>query len=185
MQFLTKLRKSQIIAATRNLDQIDTALKKKSEIIFMVAGDIFDLMKLAINKNIGDTMFIVHLDLLKGIARDEAGINFLKKSFKIDGIISTHTNVIQIAKKAGFITIQRFFILDSDSLKTGAKIVHACKPDGIEILPGIILPSIKEELQMYNFPPIIAGGLVKTKSDVKKIIDCGAIAVSTGKEDLW
>ena len=185
MDFIEKLLKKKVIAAARDLDDINTAVRKGISVVFLLAGDIFDLMKIAENKQSDEILFLVHLDLIKGVARDQAGIYFLKRSFGIDGVISTHTNVIQFAKKAGLITIQRLFIVDSESLKTGAKLVGSCKPDGVEILPGIILPFIKNELEKLKFPPIIGGGLVKTKFDVKSIIDSGAIAVSTSKKELW
>jgi glycerol uptake operon antiterminator len=185
MDLLSSLKKKRVISSVRNLDQINIALEKKAEIIFLVAGNIFDLMKIRLSKKCENVLLFVHLDLLKGIARDEAGIFFLKHSFGMDGIISTHANVIQIAKKEGISTIQRLFILDSSSLESAAKLVNACKPDGVEILPGVILPHIEEELKMYTFPPIIAGGLIKTENDVKNVLNSGAIAVSTSNEDLW
>jgi glycerol uptake operon antiterminator len=33
--------------------------------------------------------------------------------------------------------------------------------------------------------PVIAGGLVQTKTEVTDALGCGATAVSTGKEELW
>ncbi|MBQ3075076.1 MAG: glycerol-3-phosphate responsive antiterminator, partial [Clostridia bacterium] len=33
--------------------------------------------------------------------------------------------------------------------------------------------------------PLIAGGLIETKAEVMDALQSGAIAVSTGKEELW
>ncbi len=185
MDFMEKLKNKNIIAAARNPDDITAALGRQIGVVFLLAGDIFDLIKIAGNTHEKKPLFLVHLDLIRGVARDQAGISYLKRSFGIDGVISTHSSVIGYAKKAGLITIQRLFIVDSESLKSGAKLVQNCKPDGVEILPGIILPYIKEELAKLNFPPIIGGGLIKTHYDVKKILDSGAIAISTSKKELW
>ena len=32
---------------------------------------------------------------------------------------------------------------------------------------------------------VIAGGLIETKQEITNAIKCGAVAVSTGKQDLW
>lgn len=152
MNFIEKLKNKNIIAAARDLDDINTAMEKEIKVVFLLAGDIFDLIKISDNKHSDETLFLVHLDLIKGVGRDQAGISYLKRSFGIDGVISTHTNIIQFAKKAGLITIQRLFIVDSESLKSGAKLVQNCKPEGVEILPGIILPYIKEELAKLKLP---------------------------------
>jgi glycerol uptake operon antiterminator len=126
-----------------------------------------------------------HLDLLKGIAADKSGISFLKNMIGITGIISTHTNLLQFAKKEGLATIQRLFILDSESLVTGLKKVQGCTPDGIELLPAPVLPFIIDRIEPRSLPPIIAGGLVRTPEDVKKIVSSGAMAISTSDKTLW
>ena len=119
------------------------------------------------------------------IARDQVGITYLKKSFGIDGIISTHTNIIQYAKKQELIALQRLFIVDSESVNTGARLVQSSKPDSVEILPGIILPYIQPELDKLRLPPIVAGGLIKTRDDIDRILASGAVAVSTSRRELW
>ena len=57
-------------------------------------------------------------------------------------------------------------------------IVQQCKPDLIEILPGIAtksFPLIQEKSDL----PLIAGGFIRTKEDVLDAINSGASAVST------
>jgi glycerol uptake operon antiterminator len=185
MKFLENLRESPVIAAVREMGDLDYALKKKVRVIFLLAGDIFNLIDIEKRMRAEGHLFLLHLDLIRGIARDQVGITYLKKFFGIDGIISTHSNIIQYAKKQGLIALQRLFIVDSESLKSGDRLVQSSKPDSVEILPGIILPYIQPELDKLHLPPIVAGGLIKTRDDVDRILASGAVAVSTSRRELW
>jgi glycerol uptake operon antiterminator len=102
----------------------------------------------------------------------------------VDGIISTRTNIIKMAKEEGVFSIQRFFILDSHSIDTTLESLKSSKADMIEIMPGII-PKIIKRLKESVDIPIIAGGLIETKEEIKEILKSGAFAISTGKEELW
>jgi glycerol uptake operon antiterminator len=125
----------------------------------------------------------VHIDLADGIGKDEFGIKYLS-DLGADGIISTRTNIIKIAKRLGVFAIQRFFIVDSRSIDTTIESVNVSKADVIEIMPGTIykvIQKIKNSVEM----PIVAGGIIETKEEVDTAIESGAIAVSTGKKELW
>ena len=185
MKFLEALKESPVIAAVRDMVDLECALDKKIRVIFLLAGDIFNLVEIEKNIRAAGHLFLLHLDLMRGIARDQAGITYLKKYFGIDGIISTHANIIHYARKLQLITLQRLFIVDSESLKTGARLVNSSSPDSVEILPGIILPFIQESLGRIDLPPIVAGGLIKTREEVDRILAAGAVAVSTSRKDLW
>jgi glycerol uptake operon antiterminator len=185
MKFVETLRQSPVIAAVRDMKDLEYALSKERRVIFLLAGDIFNLIEIAKNMRAEGHLFLLHLDLMRGIARDQAGITYLKKFFKIDGIISTHSNIIQYAKRQQLIALQRLFIVDSESLKTGARLVKSSSPDSVELLPGIILPHIQRELQNLDLPPIVAGGLIKTGEDVDRVLAAGALAVSTSRRELW
>jgi len=186
MDIFEKIKQKHVIPAIRDIKDISVALGKGNQVLFLLTGDIFDLLRIKdefISSK--DTIFLLHLDLVKGVARDRVGIRFLKKNVGIDGVISTHANLIQYARKEGLTTIQRLFVIDSESLKKGTNLVQNCMPDGVEILPGMILPYITEELRHINFPPIVAGGIIKTEQDVLTVIQSGAIAVSTSRKELW
>jgi len=185
MIFIEKLKERPVIAGIRDLKDIPLALDKGVKVLFLLVGNIFDLIKIKKEVKSSGVLLFSHMDLMKGIARDKVGISFLRKEIGIDGILTTHANLIQFAKKEGLITIQRLFILDSEALKTGVKVVQSCKPDAVEILPGIILPRLKSDIRHLNFPPIIAGGLIRTEEEVKEILESGVLAISTSKKELW
>ena len=61
--------------------------------------------------------------------------------------------------------------------------INNTKPDFIEIMPGVIEKIIKKFASEKI--PVIAGGLIETKSELTAALSSGALAVSTGKKDLW
>jgi glycerol uptake operon antiterminator len=63
--------------------------------------------------------------------------------------------------------------------------VERAAPDAVEVLPGVILPLIAPRLKAVNLPPLIAGGLIRTRAQVEEILAAGAIGVSTGEAGLW
>ena len=101
-----------------------------------------------------------------------------------DGIISTRSNMIKLAKKIGMYTVQRFFIVDSHSVETTLETAKASKADMIEIMPGTVskvIKTLKKELDM----PIVAGGLIETTEEIEDAVLCGVAAISTGKKEFW
>ena len=106
---------------------------------------------------------------------------------EIDGkgkLKASEVNIIKNARECGLFTVQRFFIVDSQSVDTTIEAVKASKPDMIEIMPGVVFKVIGD-LKKHLDVPIIAGGLIKTKQEADEAVNYGASAVSTGTENLW
>ena len=172
-----------IIAALRNEKDFESAICGSPSVIFDLSPDINGLQRKVDAAHAAKKMFFVHLDLAAGIGKDESGIVFLKK-LGVDGIISTRTNIIKIARERGMFTVQRFFIVDSHSIATTLESLKASKADMIEIMPGIIgrvFRVLREKVDV----PIIAGGLIESASDVADALKNGAGAVSTSRTELW
>ncbi len=172
-----------IIAAARSDEELLEAARSKAEIIFMLAPSIADIKRQTeIVHKAGKKLFI-HLDLAMGIGKDEHGIRFVKEQ-GVDGIISTRTNIIKLARREKLFTVQRFFIVDSQSVYTAIESAGVSRPDMIEIMPGTmtkVIKRLKKELDL----PIVTGGLIETNEEIEEAISCGASAVSTGKREFW
>lgn len=125
---------------------------------------------------------LVHIDLADGIGKDEAGVKYLA-SLGCDGIISTRAQIIKYAKREGLFTVQRFFTLDSQGLESISDVLKNISPAMIEIMPGVITKTVSKFAG--DGIPVIAGGLVETKDEVTAALGAGAMAVSTGMEELW
>ncbi len=177
------MEKQRIIAAVRNNVEFAEALASGVEIIFMLETNIFEIKKQTDAAHKSGKKLFIHLDLTAGIGKDEDGIRFVKEQ-GVDGIISTRTNLIKAARKAGIFTVQRFFIVDSHSVETTIDAAKSARADMIEIMPGTIskvIKGLRTELDM----PIVAGGLIRTADEVCDALNSGAVAVSTGNKDLW
>ncbi len=174
---------NKIIAAVRNEKDLSDALNSNANIIFLLATNIAILRRqIELVHSAGKKLF-VHIDLAEGIGKDEYGIRYVK-ALGADGVISTRTNLIKLAKKIGIFTVQRFFIVDSHSLDTTLDSAKASKSDMIEIMPGTltkVIDKLKNELPM----PIVAGGLIQDDYEVNTALSSGAYAVSTGCKELW
>lgn len=172
-----------IIATTRNDEEFSCAVKSKTDIIFMLAPNI-ESIKSQVQQALksGKKLFI-HLDLAEGIGKDEFGIRYVKAQ-GVDGIISTRTSIIKMAKKEGLFTVQRFFIVDSHSVDTTLETAKISKADMIEVMPGVVpkaVSRLKKELNTF----VVAGGLIETEEEIKNVTDAGASAVSVGKREFW
>lgn len=178
---ISVLEASPIIAATDSAGW-QAALTSKVGILFHLNANIMTVGKeIQAAKEAGKPVF-VHMDLAEGIGKDKTGIEWLT-ACGTDGIISTRSNLIRSAKECGLITVQRFFVLDTKGMHSISETISAAKPDLIEIMPGIIPKAIK--LFSGQNIPVIAGGLIETKAEVLSAFGSGALAVSTGKKDLW
>ena len=177
------LMRNKIIAAVRNYDELIGASGSDAKIVFCLNPNILSLEDTVnILHEAGKKCFI-HLDLAEGIGKDKSGIEYLKTK-GVDGIISTRTGTIKLARAMGLFTVQRFFIIDSRSVNTTIESWKTSKAQMIEIMPGNILkviPRLKEVVEV----PIIAGGLIETEEEAMEALRCGASAVSTGQKELW
>lgn len=180
---MLNLENNPIIAAVHGMEEFLQALQSTVDVIFVLNTSIFsvsDYVRLGHEK--GKRIFF-HADMTEGIAKDSCGVEFLAKS-GADGIVSTRAGMLRYAKEQGLATVQRFFIVDAQSVKTTIDSAKNVAPDCIEIMPGIlpkVITRIKESLPM----PVITGGLIETKQEILDALSAGAAAVSTSKPTLW
>ncbi len=180
---MTDFTKCAVIAAVRSESELEAALKSPTEMIFDLCPNILTLASVTQKVHSAGKKHFIHLDLAEGIGKDKCGIEYVK-SLDIDGIISTRVNIIRSAKELGLFTVQRFFIVDSHSIQTTMDSLRASKADMIEIMPGVVYKVI-ERLRSLTGVPIIAGGIIDSIEEVKKAINSGATAISSGKKELW
>ena len=178
---INALERTPVIAATDRVGW-QRAVLSDAEVLFHLGADIITVGDdIALAKQSGKFVFI-HIDLADGIGKDKAGIEWLKR-LGADGIISTRTQLIRAAHDCGLLAVQRFFILDSKGMHSIAETIENTRPDLIEIMPGVIPKALK--LFSRQDIPVIAGGLIETKQEVTAALSADAIAVSTGKKELW
>ena len=173
--------RSPVIASVYE-ENFKAALESPCEVLFDLKASILTVAQRIQAAHQAGKKIFVHIDLASGIGKDRAGIEFLAKA-GADGIISTRGQLIRQARDFGLYTVQRFFALDSQGIKSIHEMLETVAPDMIELMPGVIGKIIKSFAQ--NGVSVIAGGLIETKTEVMEVLACGATAVSTGSKDLW
>jgi glycerol uptake operon antiterminator len=173
-----------IVPALRSEEQLQRAAESVATSVFLLYGDLMNLKNVVKYLHDHGKQVFVHLDLIKGLGKDESAVEYLKAQILADGMITTKGNLITVAKKVGLVPIQRVFLLDSQSLATGIAQIRTHRPDYIEVLPGLI-PDLIQQIVQETGIPVITGGLVKTPQQVLEALRKGAVAVSTSEESLW
>ncbi len=176
--------KQEVLPAISDYKSLEKFLKKDLEYCVVMNFSLIHLHRVCRLLREGGKKCLVHVDLIKGIASNEYGAEFLIDGFKVEGLISTHPSVVEMARKKKAIAILRIFILDSQSLRRSLEMAKKCQPDYMEILPGFsseVAGMIKEEVDI----PLIGGGLIQSSGMVKRCIENGLIAVTASDEDLW
>jgi len=171
-----------IIAAIRSREDFEIALSSPVNNIFLLSCNIMtvsDYIERAKEK--GKRLF-VHLDMVDGLGKDSFGVEFIAGKAPY-GIISTRGNTIKTAKSFGLVTVERFFMIDGQSVETAVETVRNNKPSYVEIMPGVI-PKLVKRFSDSGIH-VIAGGLISAENEAYDALKAGALAISTSHRDFW
>lgn len=182
--FYTAIEDNPIIAAINDIERIQETINSPCKIIFLLTGNISNIKETVELLHENNKLVYVHVDLIGGFSKDTTALKYIKEMIKPDGIITTKVNLVKAAKELGLFTIQRLFILDSLSLVSAIDSIKTMRPNAVEILPGI-MPKIISEIREETRIPVIAGGLIRDKSDVINSLNAGAISISTSNKEVW
>lgn len=174
-----------ILPAISNMKHIESFIKSDLEYCILMNCQLETLQTLCNLVHAHGKKCFVHVDLIKGIANDGYGASYLCQVFKLEGLISTHASVIEVAKKHKKIAILRIFLIDTMSLSKSIDMSNKIQPDYIELLPAIAACQIIAKLQAHTQIPLIGGGLIETSSDIDKCLQLGIQAITTSNTALW
>lgn len=176
-----QLEQNPVIAAVHET-QWEKSLSAPPEIVFYLDANLLTVQERIAQAHQAGKRIFIHMDLAEGIGKDKTGIRFLADC-GVDGIISTRAQLIRWAKELNLLTVQRFFVLDSQGMGSISEMLQSTAPHCMEIMPGVISKAIQRFGE--GSVPVIAGGLLETKQEVTSALSCGAAAVSTSREELW
>lgn len=183
-RFEDLLRGGRVIAAVRNADMLKRAAESQASSVFILGGELIEIGRMVEMARSAKKPVFVHVDLIEGLAGDQAGIRFLARQIRPDGIITTRHHLVSVARRERLLTVQRLFIVDSQALATGVGAVSAGRPDAVEVMPGII-PRVIAEACVRLDVPVIAGGLIRSAGEIDEALRAGACAASLSREELW
>jgi glycerol uptake operon antiterminator len=177
------LENAPVIAAVKARENAAAAAKSQVAVVFVLGGSILTMGDIMAELSAGGKMAFLHMDLIEGIGRDEAGLAYAAMHWKPTGIITTRAPLVRAAKELGLLAVQRVFLLDSASIRSGIQLIGQCRPDFVEVMPGVIPKAIGQFQSAGR--PVIAGGMVTEKNEVMEALAAGALAVSTSSRELW
>lgn len=183
-EFLRLARLHAVAAAIKLSEDIQVAIESDAMLLFLLKGDAFQLAPVVDEAHRHGKGVVVHVDLVSGVGKDRAGIQYLRQ-IGVDAIITSRSQLVAAGKAEGLVTIQRLLLVDDTALETGMRTIARAAPDIVEILPGIIFPEVAPTLKQLLPGPFIAGGFIRTATDVARIQAAGAILSSSNTYALW
>lgn len=183
-EFLRLARQFPVAAAMKSDEDMQVALESDALLLFLLKGDAFQLAPFIVQAHQRGKGVVVHVDLVSGIGKDRAGIQYLRQ-MGVDAIITSRSQLVSAGRAEGLTTIQRLLLLDDSALDTGVRTIARAAPDIVEILPGIIFPEVVQTLQRLLPGPFIAGGFIRTAADVTRVQAAGSILSSSSTYTLW
>ena len=102
----------------------------------------------------------IHVDFAEGIGKDRSGLEFLAKQ-GVDGILTTRTNIVKMAKDFDLITVRRFFYGRFPFRGNLCRVHQNFQAGHYRNYAGDYYQKIREFSEKVDMP-IIAGGIVET-----------------------
>lgn len=183
-EFLRLAMRYPVAAAVKSNEDMHTALESDALLLFMLKGDAFQIEPSVAQAHKKGKGIVVHIDLVGGIGKDRAGIQYLHQ-IGVDAVITSRSQLVAAGRAEGLVMIQRLLLVDDSALETGVRTIARAAPDFIEVLPGIIFPEMAAILQQLLPGPFIAGGFIRDSAEVARIQAAGAVLSSSSTYGLW
>jgi glycerol uptake operon antiterminator len=178
-----QLRLFPVIPAVRTAEDAREAIARPGAAVLVFKGTIF-MLREVIQLCGPSRPVLVHMDLLEGVGKDEAGLRLLAE-LGVGGVASTRAHLVKQARKQGLAAIQRLFAIDSDALATGIVSAREATPHAVEVLPGLVVAHLMPALGRDLGLPVIAAGLLSRLEHLQGALTAGAGGVSTSARSLW
>jgi glycerol uptake operon antiterminator len=176
--------RSPIIAALRRAEDLEAAISSDIDCVFLMFGDINGCgAAISRLKGAGKSVF-VHIDLIRGLSSDREAVEYLAQLSLPAGVVTTKGHLIREIRKIGMKAVHQLFMIDTQAFHTGIKSVLANSPDIVEIMPGL-MPRVVREWKAEIAIPLVVAGLVKSRDEVRMMLDAGCDAVAVGDSRLW
>ncbi|MDO4287907.1 MAG: glycerol-3-phosphate responsive antiterminator [Eubacterium sp.] len=177
--------KFQIIPSIRRLNDLEVALASKRQIVLLTEANIANLQSLVEMVHAKQKKAWVNLELLGGFGRDQVGMKLLKNYYHVDGVMSTDSAKLGMAKRCSLVTVQRFLIADSRGYDTSLRILESTRVDAAEILPAATAMDIFEDLRRVTDIPLLAGGFIQDAEAIAKLRELGYNGITISKKAFW
>lgn len=177
-------REFNIIPSVRRHKDLPLAFSAPSPYVLLNDINIVQLKEQAALVRASNKITLVTPDLIGGFNPCREGMRLLKEHFLVNGILSANLSQLAMAKSEGLITIQRLFLFDSYAWDNAIKAIKNTHVDAVEILPGPLAIKFASTLKKKGVP-MLAGGFIKTRTEVRNLFAASFSGVTTSEKDLW
>ena len=181
--FVARVAAEPCCAAITANTYVDAALSSRAPVVFILRGNGLSLVPLVRRIHEAGKLVAVHIDLVGGLRQDRSGVAWLAGA-GVDAVISSHGQLMASIRSDGMTAIHRLLLVRRSQLDSAALAVSRAAPNIVEILPGVLFPSIVEVMPPFEVP-VLAGGFIRTESDVRAVLGAGALGVTTSSTALW
>ena len=162
---------------------LDLALGSRAPVLFILRGNGLSLGPIVRRIHDSGKLVAVHVDLVAGLRADRVAVGWLAGA-GVDAVISSHGQLMPAIRHEGMTAIHRLLLVRRSNLDSAVGAIGRSAPNIVEILPGVIFPSIVAMMPPF-LVPVLAGGFVRTEADVQAAIGAGALGVTTSSSTLW
>jgi glycerol uptake operon antiterminator len=181
--FIARIAAEPCCAAITGSTYVDAALSSRAPVIFILRGNGLSVGPLVRRIHASGKLVAVHIDLVGGLRADRAGVAWLA-SAGVDAVISSHGQLMTAIRNDGMTAIHRLLLVRYSQLVSAVAAITRSAPDIVEVLPGVIFPSIVAMMPRFTVP-VLAGGFIRTDGDVQAALAAGALGVTTSSGGLW
>lgn len=116
---LAEVLANPVIAVVRSVEELAEALTSRVSAIEIRSGDLASLPALIDRVRAARKSVLLYPELIAGLGRDPAAIDFLCGYARPTAIVSTKKQILQKARACGLITIFQIFMIDTQAFETG------------------------------------------------------------------
>ena len=116
---LAEVLANPVIAVVRSAEELAEALTSRVSAIEIRSGDLASLPALIDRVRAARKSVLLYPELIAGLGRDPAAIDFLCGYARPTAIVSTKKQILQKARACGLITIFQIFMIDTQAFETG------------------------------------------------------------------
>ena len=181
--FIARVAADPCCAAITAPENIGDALASRAPVVFILRGNGLALGHVVRRIHEAGKLVAVHVDLVGGLRADRSSIGWLANA-GVDAVISSHGQLMPAIRHEGMTAILRLLLVRRSQLDTAVAAINRSAPNIVEILPGVILPSVIGLMPPFEVP-VLAGGFIRTQADVGAALSAGALGVTTSSQILW
>ena len=181
--FISRIAASPCCAAITLPEHVEPALASGTPVVFVLRGNGLTLAPLVRRIHDVGKLVAVHIDLVGGLRADRSSVGWLAAT-GVDAVISSHGQLMAPIRHEGMTAIHRLLLVRRGQLDTAITAIGRSSPNIVEVLPGVILPTVVRLLPDFGVP-VLAGGFIRTAEEAAAALAAGALGVTTSSRALW